>query len=77
MPERPDSSLKEGILPALLRQLVERRKQVKGFMKDKNATQEQLFAVSPFSQMKKMKKPTLRTQSIKNGSGTFASRPSS
>jgi len=45
MPELPDSSLKEGMLPAVLRQLVERRKQVKGFMKDKNATAEQLFAV--------------------------------
>jgi len=46
MPELPDSSLKEGILPALLRNLVARRKQVKGFMKDKNASQEQYFAVA-------------------------------
>jgi len=45
MPEIPDPSLKEGMLPAVLRQLVERRKQVKGFMKDKNASKEQQFAV--------------------------------
>ena len=33
MPEVPDSDLEDGILPTEIRKLVERRKQVKGLMK--------------------------------------------
>ncbi|KAJ1975821.1 DNA-directed DNA polymerase alpha catalytic subunit pol1, partial [Dimargaris xerosporica] len=42
LPELPDPYLQAGVLPRMLKTLVERRRQVKGLMKDKNLTSVQL-----------------------------------
>lgn len=46
MPEVPSSDMKQGVLPRLIATLVNRRKQVKSLMKDKNASQAKQLQVS-------------------------------
>jgi DNA polymerase alpha subunit A len=44
IPEPPSSDVEQGVLPRLIATLVQRRRQVKGLMKDKSATAVQLQA---------------------------------
>lgn len=44
--ELPGSEVKLGVLPKIIASLVERRKQVKSYMKDRSATATQLAQVS-------------------------------
>lgn len=46
IPEVPDSSVGQGVLPRLIAGLVNRRRNVKKLMKDRSATKTQLSQVS-------------------------------